>query len=151
RAAVVRARFSDADEHHVAQRQMALACAARIYPPERRSADETDDGEAAMNPVLPEETLARRTQLPLKPEGVVMEGRRVRLVPLDVERDADTLFSVRDGSPITLGGRHVDEYDPDELIWRYMFGGPFENIEALTTYLRGLVNAPNGRALTVID
>ncbi len=104
-----------------------------------------------MNPVLPEETLARRDQLPLKPEGIVMEGKKIRLMPLDVETDAEPLFSVTDGSPITLGGRHVDEYDADELVWRYMFGGPFATLIDFMAYLDRLVKAPNGRAYSVID
>ena len=100
---------------------------------------------------LPEEVLARRDQLPLKPASVALEGQRVRLVPLDIDRDAAGLYLMTNGSPITLGDRHIDAYDPDLLIWRYMFGGPFADLNAFVAYLHRLVDAPNGLAMSVFD
>jgi RimJ/RimL family protein N-acetyltransferase len=100
---------------------------------------------------LPEEVLARRAQLPLKPNQVTLEGRRVRLRPLDVQRDAGALHAMTNGSPIKLGERHVDAYDADALIWRYMFGGPFDDLDGFSAYLRRLVDAPNGLAMCVCD
>lgn len=102
-------------------------------------------------PELPAEVLAKRQTLPLKMNPVTLEGRFVRLVPLDVERDTEVLFRISNGEPIALGGRTVEVYDADEMVWRWMGGGPFENAEAMKPYLRGSVDAPNGLALCVID
>ena len=104
-----------------------------------------------MNPILPDDVLAQRTALPLKPVDVTLEGRVVRLEPLDMVRDAAALYAVMNGSPITLGARQIDAYNPDELIWRYMFGGPFATLDAMTDYPRKLIDAPNGLPFCVFD
>ncbi len=104
-----------------------------------------------MNPQLPADALKRREMLPLKPDAVTLEGRLVLLVPLDVERDTAALFAVMNGVPITLGERHVEAYDADALIWRWLFAGPFDDEAALAVYLRRLVDAPNALAMVVYD
>jgi RimJ/RimL family protein N-acetyltransferase len=104
-----------------------------------------------LNPELPGDVLARRTMLPLKPESVTLEGRRVRLVPLDIERDAVALYAVMNGSPITLGERHLDAYNADELIWRYLFAGPFADVGGMEDYLRVLMSAPDALPMCVFD
>jgi RimJ/RimL family protein N-acetyltransferase len=104
-----------------------------------------------MNPVLPDDQLALRDKLPRKPVPVTLEGKRVRLVPLDVERDTVPLFEVMNGSAITLGERHVDAYDADELIWRWMFGGPFADADGMREYLRAISDPPDALAMTVFD
>lgn len=98
-----------------------------------------------------EHILARRDALPLKPAPVVLEGRFVRLIPLDLDRDVETLFRVSNGSAITLGERAVPEYDADELIWRWMFAGPFGSADELREHLQAQVNAANGLPYTVFD
>jgi RimJ/RimL family protein N-acetyltransferase len=75
--------------------------------------------------LLPDALLERRDRLPLKPDPVILEGRYVRLEPLDVERHAAALYTVSDGSPIRLGERAYPAYDADALIWRYLFTGPY--------------------------
>ena len=100
---------------------------------------------------LPEDVLARRGLLPLKPQPVTLEGRKVRLVPLDLDRDTAALYALNNGQPITLSDRHVDAYDADALIWRWMFGGPFANTDEMRAYLKKLVDAPNGLAFCVWD
>ena len=65
---------------------------------------------------LSDEVLERSAGLPRKPDEVTLEGGRVRLVPLDVERDAEALHSVSDGRPVRWGEQSVDSYDPDERI-----------------------------------
>lgn len=102
-------------------------------------------------PQLPDDVLARRTTLPVKPEAVTLEGRRVRLVPLDVERDAASLHAVMNGSPITLGQRRIDAYDADALIWRYLFAGPFDDAGGMEGYLRTLMSAPDALPMCVFD
>lgn len=101
-------------------------------------------------PPLPAEVLALRVQLPLKPAPVTLTGQFVQLRPLVVEQDAQPLFDISNGQPISLGDRSVEAYDAEEIIWRYMFDGPFATVEALTTRLQTQVNAPNGLCFCVV-
>lgn len=101
-------------------------------------------------PRLPDSTLANR-QLPLKPAPVTLEGRIVRLVPLDLARDLDALHAVSNGQPAALGDRSIEAYDADELIWRYMSGGPFASAAELGTFLQAQISAENGLPLCVFD
>lgn len=103
------------------------------------------------NELLPDDVLTRRASLPVKVAPVKLEGRTVRLEPLDIERDAAALHAVSDGSPATLGGRTIDAYDPDELVWRYMPAGPFASADELSAYLHSLVTMPDGLCLCVSD
>lgn len=100
---------------------------------------------------LPAAVLARCDLLPPKPAPVTLVGQYVRLEPLLVARDAPALFDVSNGSPITLGERAVDAYDADALIWRYLFEGPFENLEDFRASLQTHVDAANGLCLCVFD
>ena len=80
---------------------------------------------------LPITILNKRTQLPEKPASISLLGKYVRLEPLVIERDAQRLFEISNGSALQLGERLVDSYDADELVWRYIFDGPFKNIFSL--------------------
>lgn len=100
---------------------------------------------------LPMTTLDRRTQLPEKPAFISLLGKYVQLEPLVIERDAQRLFAISNGSALQLGERFVDSYDADELIWRYMFDGPFNSIEEFSTSLQSQINSPNGRCMCVFD
>lgn len=100
---------------------------------------------------LPDEVLARRQQLPLRPEPVTLVGHYVRLEPLDIERDLQALYEVSNGSPARLGARTVESYDADAIIWRFMFAGPFETIEAFAAHMQPQVNAANGLCFCVVD
>jgi RimJ/RimL family protein N-acetyltransferase len=102
-------------------------------------------------PLLPDDVLERARQLPTKPAPVTLTGRYVRLQPLDLARDVEPLFAVSNGSPATLGERSIGAYDADELIWRYLFAGPFADTEALAAHLRPQVEANNGLCLCVFD
>jgi RimJ/RimL family protein N-acetyltransferase len=104
-----------------------------------------------MNPMLPDEQLALRDTLPRKPAPVTLEGKLVRLVPIDLERDTLPLFEVMNGSPITLDTRQIDAYDADALIWRWMFAGPFANADEMREYLRAINDPPDALAMTVFD
>ena len=100
---------------------------------------------------LPDDILAMRTRLPLQMAPVTLTGSLVELVPLDLTRDVDALFAVSNGRPAQVGDRSVGAYDPDELIWRYMYSGPFQDADALRAYLRPLVESANGLCLCVFD
>ena len=106
---------------------------------------------SAVGTLLDDEVLARRTRLPLKPAPVTLAGARIRLEPLDLDRDAAALHAVANGQPAQLGDRRIEAYDPDALIWRYMSGGPFEQAEDLAAWLRAQVEAPNVLCLAVFD
>jgi RimJ/RimL family protein N-acetyltransferase len=99
---------------------------------------------------LPPEVLAWIAALPTKPEPITLTGRFVELRPLDVERDAEALYRISNGEPITLGDRRVEAYDPDALIWRFMAGGPFADVEAMQAYLHGF-DGPAALPFTVFD
>jgi len=101
--------------------------------------------------VLPEQVLEKQLALPVQMDQRTLSGARVRLEPLDVVRDSTALFSVSNGSPITKGNVEVAAYDANELIWRYMYSGPFENLDVFEKYLTTLVNAANGLAMCVFD
>ena len=100
---------------------------------------------------LSEPVLARRTTLPLKPAPVTLAGRFVTLRPLDVERDAQALYALSDGSPIQLDARTYPAYDADALIWRYLFQAPFTDFAAFAAYLVETVNGADRLTLCVID
>jgi RimJ/RimL family protein N-acetyltransferase len=87
--------------------------------------------------------------LPRKPAPITLTGSRTRLVPLDLDRDVEALHAVSNGQAIRLGERSIGPYDPDELIWRYMYAGPFADAAALRAYLRPLVESPDGLCLCV--
>ncbi len=102
-------------------------------------------------PPLPTELLALRTNLPLKPDAVTLTGQTVQLTPLVLDRDAATLFASSNGAPTTLGERTVAAYDADELIWRYLFAGPFADLDAFKAYVQPQVTAANGLCICVVD
>ena len=100
---------------------------------------------------LPEAILAQLACLPKKPDPVELAGLYVTLRPLDVERDSAILHRRTNGLPATLGNRHVETYDADALVWRYMGAGPFASEAGLRSYLEGLQSMPDGFAFTVFD
>ena len=102
-------------------------------------------------PQLPPEVLARCASLPHKPDPVTLAGSLVDLVPLDLDRDVETLYAVSDGRPVRWGDRSVGAYDPDEAVWRFMPAGPFAAVGELYSYLQKLVEAPDGLCLCVRD
>ncbi len=100
---------------------------------------------------LPTKTLERRNQLSEKPTSVTLSGKYIRLEPLVIERDAQRLFEMSNGSALKLGDRSMNSYDADELVWRYMFDGPFNKVEELAASLQSQINSPNGRCMCVFD
>ena len=100
---------------------------------------------------LPENVLERRTTLPLRVQPVTLEGRYIRMVPLDLDRDAEALYAVSNGQPVRLGDKAIGPYDPDEIIWRFLFAGPFDTVDDFIDYLRPQVDAPNGLCFCVND
>jgi RimJ/RimL family protein N-acetyltransferase len=101
-------------------------------------------------PQLPADVLANRDRLPTRLTPVTLTGQYVRLEPLQLERDAEALHTVSNGTPIQLNGRSIDSYDTS-LIWHYLFAGPFATLDDLIGYLRPQVEANNGLCMCVFD
>jgi len=125
---------------------------------ERRLKPTLPDGERGTMSVpsqtgalLADEVLARRAALPVKFAPVTLAGAFVRLEPLNLDRDVEALYAVSNGQPASIGERSIEAYDPEELIWRYMYSGPFDSPARLAAYLRPLVDSPNGLCLCVVD
>jgi RimJ/RimL family protein N-acetyltransferase len=100
---------------------------------------------------LPKETLATRTRLSARLDDVVLGGKYIELKPIDSERDTEALFAVSNGKPVTLNGKSIPAYDPDELIWQYMGSGPFSSAESMKAYVTALESSNNGLAMCVFD
>lgn len=111
---------------------------------------DSNDG-SPVGRTLPEEVLARRAALPRKPSAVTLEGRLVRLEPLDLARHAAGLQAVSDGRALTVGDRSTGAYDPEALIWRYLSGGPFSTATDLAAWLRPQVEAADVLPFCVLD
>lgn len=72
-----------------------------------------------LGPLLDAAVLARRLELPLKPDGAEIRGRFVHLTPYDTKAHDDVLHALFDGRSV-LGH---PAFDADALVWRYMRGG----------------------------
>lgn len=104
-----------------------------------------------MTSPLPSKVLNYRRSLPEKPSPAILTGQFVRIEPLIIERDAQPLFEISNGTALQMGERSMPAYDSDELIWRYMFDGPFANLDELISSLQPQINALNGRCMCVFD
>lgn len=105
----------------------------------------------AVGSQIPDDLLARIPDLPTKPAPVELSGPRVRLVPLKPERDAPALHAMSNGSPIQLGNRSIGAYDAEQLVWRYLRYGPFDDVAGFESYLRDLCSGADIRPMTLID
>lgn len=103
-----------------------------------------------LGPVLSADLLAARDRLPTKPDGVVLDGERIRLRPSGPD-DVAELFAISDGRPVERMGRAVDAYDPEELIWRYMPVGPFADEGEFAGFLDRFAGLPDARTFVVED
>lgn len=103
------------------------------------------------NEQLPDDVLARRERLPVKPTEMMLTGTRVLLRPLELDRDVEALFAVSNGSPVVVGERHTAAYDADALIWRWMKAGPHADVAALRSYLGAQVAAVDMLPMVVLD
>ena len=106
--------------------------------------------DQSLPPLLPESVLSRRN-MPIKPEAVTFTGQYVRMLPLDIDRDASALFLCSNGSEIKMDLKSHPSYDPDELIWELMPYGPFSNIEDFREYLQMIARPANSLIFCLID
>jgi RimJ/RimL family protein N-acetyltransferase len=103
-----------------------------------------------LGPVLPSGWLAARDGLPAKPDGVVLDGERIRLRPVS-DDDVAELFAISDGRAVERMGRTVAGYDPDELIWRYMPVGPFADEDDFARFVERFAGMADARTFVVQD
>jgi RimJ/RimL family protein N-acetyltransferase len=100
--------------------------------------------------MLPAEVLARIAALPVKPAPVTLTGERIVMRPYEAT-DQEALHAVSNGQPCELGARSQGAYDAGELIWKWMFGGPFPSAAALGESLGAFAAKPDVLTLTVCD
>lgn len=100
--------------------------------------------------MLPAEVLALAARLPAKPAAVTLTGDRVVMRPF-VDADVAPLHAVSNGEPVTLGSRSHGAYDPVEVIWKWMFGGPYRDAAALGASLADFAAKPDVLTLTICD
>ena len=81
---------------------------------------------------------------------MTLTGAIVELRPLR-EEDFEPLHAVSSGRPFTLGARNVGDYDPEELIWKWMFGGGFRSGAELGAYLAQFATTADVLTLTICD
>jgi RimJ/RimL family protein N-acetyltransferase len=105
----------------------------------------------SMERPLPDHVLARRAELPRKPDPVTLTGERVILRPFDRDADVERLHLVSCGQALTLRGHSVAAYDPDELVWRWMSDGPFASAAALGDWLAAHAERTDVLSFTVHD
>jgi len=99
---------------------------------------------------LSADVLAARRVLPAKPAGVELVGERVRLRPYE-PADAPELHAISNGSPVARLGREIGVYDADELVWRYLFDGPFADAEGLRRVHDAIAAQPDARTFVVAE
>ncbi len=97
------------------------------------------------------DVLARIGQLPTKPDAPTLTGDRVTLRRLDPIADAGPLYAATHGQPMTLGSRSIPAYDADQLVWRYLPGGPFADVAGLRASLESQAAAADGTPLAALD
>jgi len=100
--------------------------------------------------LLPDDILARRQSLPLKPAAATLTGRFVYLEPLEA-RHAAALYAHSNGGAVELAGAACPAYDADELVWRYLFDGPFADFTAFEQYIAASMGGSDRLALCVIE
>jgi hypothetical protein len=59
-----------------------------------------------------------------EPQGVTLEGSFVRLLPLDIERDAKPLYFLSHGTP------------EKEAVWQFPPAGPFDNVSDIQSWMQ---------------
>ena len=99
---------------------------------------------------LPECILSRRS-LSIKPETAELYGKYIKILPLDTNRDSESLFMISNGSLIQRSNKIIEEYDNNELIWKYLSHGPFSNINEFIKYLEKKEGKSSSRSFCVFD
>lgn len=83
---------------------------------------------------------------PARLPDVELEGKVVRLQPINLHADLEELYAASNGAPLLSAG----PYDSNDSIWRYMPIGPFSSLEAFSTTLTALVGTPDLTCYTLV-
>jgi RimJ/RimL family protein N-acetyltransferase len=75
----------------------------------------------------------------IEPPSAPLEGRYVRLVPIDAEAHAAELYARSHAAP------------DDEAIWTYLSYGPFDGLDEMRTWLTANAASTDPRFYTVLD
>lgn len=100
--------------------------------------------------LLPPEVLERRATLPATPDVGTVRTDRLIVRPY-AAADAAELHIISDGRPVTRMGRSIAAYDPEELVWRFLFAGPFADPAGLAALHAHFAERPDSRPHTVVD
>lgn len=103
-----------------------------------------------MEPITPEEIVLTQT-LPKKYPATTLQGKIVRLEPYDPDRDIPVIYERTNGSSYTLGSKLIEPYDCEQLIWRFLFYGPFTSPEDLRSEISKHADMPNCTFFTIFD
>ena len=99
---------------------------------------------------LSENVLSKRDSLK-NLSSIELSGKYIKLLPLDIQRDSEQLFMISNGSAIKRPNKSIEEYDSNELIWKYTRQRPFTNINDFTTYLHESINTENAKIFCIFD
>ena len=103
---------------------------------------------------LPTSILARVNAIPTKPPAFTLSNATLSIVPYE-KAHATELHAHSCGAPYTSHVRgeevSVEEYPPGEVVWDYMFYGPFGDEEEFAAAMAGMDDVPNASAYVVVD
>ena len=80
-----------------------------------------------------------------------IQGKSIKLIPLDLELHIPILFRLSNGSPITIDDISIPEYDPDEVIWKYTLIFKFSSESSMLNFYQFHSNAPDCILFTIFD
>jgi RimJ/RimL family protein N-acetyltransferase len=104
-----------------------------------------------MSDELSADVLANSRRLPKKPDSIILKGPKVTLLPSVLETDSEKLFAASNGSPFRAGRYAAEAYDANEAIWKFLFDGPFDNIDDFRSGMQDWIEAPTGLCFTVLE
>ena len=102
------------------------------------------------NGILTESLLSKRSLLE-NLDSIDFYGKYIKLLPLDIARDSKELYEISNGSSIQRPNKSIDEYDSNELIWKYLSMGPFDSLADFTSYLQHIMTYSNTRIYCMYD
>ena len=91
------------------------------------------------------------SNLPLKPREAEFIGKLVRLYPIDLNRDIETLYKISSGESFLYKSQQIQQYNSTNCIFGYMFMGPFDSPDHLRSFYSNLSNLPDSRVFTIFD
>ena len=97
------------------------------------------------------DSILSNRNLPEKPDPIELYGKYVKILPLDIDRDALELFMVSNGSSIQRPNKFIKDYNSNELIWKFTRHEPFTNIDDFIKYLHEIQNINDRRVFCIFD